>query len=68
MGHIVSGHIVSVTVSPPNVVRISLEFYHDPISTNRAFPSCMGPVFMHLHIAIMHLKAFSVGTEVQHVC
>ena len=60
---------------PPKVVLVVLQFIHDLNTTGRPIgvdnvhnSQCLGPVFMHLNIAVIHLIVFTVGTGVHHVC
>jgi len=56
-------------VSPPKVALVVLQFIHDPNTTARPRgvenvhnSQCLGPVFMHLNIAVIHLIVFTTGT------
>ena len=66
---------VKAEAPTPKVVLVGLPFVHDhnitvrPIAVDNVHHSqCLGPVFMHLCIAGIHLIVFTVSAEVQHVC
>ena len=62
-------------VSPPKVALVVLQFIHDPNTTGRPRgvenvhnSQCLGPVLMHLNIAVIHLIVFTVGTGIHTMC